>query len=344
MKLDVLGRVGLGAARARLGGHRAPLTTWLSVTNKCDASCGACGIPFRAQKELTAAQMHKLVDALAEAGCQAVVLTGGEPLVRKDLPEIVAHLAERGLWIRLETNGYRYPELADSLPGLGHVAVSMDGDEETNDALREPGAWKKAVAALDAACERRIPASTVTVLTSRNLHALEPILAFCEQRKILASFRMLHHNEDLDGGASAELRPADADLRRSLRYLVEARREMRGVATTEKTLRTLIAWNDYSVLCSTVPQEDQQCMAGRTHVFVDADGTVYPCREHVGRYRGKSVRTVSFDEAFDAVQGHGCQACAATDLCERNAVDALNLPALLGIAKNWSISRSRRVP
>jgi MoaA/NifB/PqqE/SkfB family radical SAM enzyme len=343
MKLDVLGRVGLGAARARLGGHSAPLTTWLSVTNRCDASCSHCGMPFRAQKELTTPQVHKLVDALAQAGCQAVILTGGEPLVRRDIVEIVGHLVERGLWVRLETNGYRYPDLADQLPGIGHLAVSIDGDEATNDGLREPGAYQKAVAALDAASSRGIPTSTVTVLTSRNLGALDAVLTLCEQRGILAAFRTLHHNEELDGGPSHDLRPADADLRRALRYLIEARREMRHIATTEKTLRTLVAWKDYAVPWSAVPQEDQQCMAGRTHVFIDADGTVYPCRQRVGTTPGKSVRTVSSDEAFASVKGHGCQACAATDLCERNAVDSLNVPALLGVAKNWSRTLNKRV-
>jgi radical SAM protein with 4Fe4S-binding SPASM domain len=348
MKLDVLGRVGLGAARANLGGHSAPLTTWMSITNRCDASCSHCAMPFRAQKEMTTGQVHKLIDAIADAGGQSVILTGGEPLVRPDIAELVAHLADRGLWVRIETNGYRYPELADNLRGLGHLAISIDGDEATNDSIREPGAYGRAIAALDAAVARGVRTSTVTVLTAPNIDALDAVLSLCEYRNILAYFRTLHFNEDLDGGASASLRASDADTRRALRFLIEARRQGRNVANTEKTLRTMLAWEDYSVPYLTVPQEDQYCMAGKTHIFIDSDGTMYPCRQRVGTTPARPTSSpgradaLAFADAFTAMQSHGCQACAATDLCERNAVDALNLPAILGIAKNWRRSRLAR--
>ena len=136
----VLGRIALGALRYRVTGRRAPLVVFLAVTNRCDALCGHCAIPMRAQKELTTKELVDVVDAVARRGCQALVITGGEPTVRRDLDIVLAHARARGLFVRLETNGYEYPDLATHLGPVGQLVVGLEGDEAAHDAVREPGA------------------------------------------------------------------------------------------------------------------------------------------------------------------------------------------------------------
>lgn len=333
MSLAVLGRIALGVTRYRVTGRRVPLTAYLSITNRCDALCAHCAVPMRAQKELSTPELLALVGTLADRGCQAVVITGGEPLARRDVTGVVARCAARGLHVTVESNGYRYPELADALP-IDELAVSVDGDEAAHDTLREPGSHARAEAALAEAALRGVRRATVTVLTRDNLGTLDAVLSLAERHGARARFRLLHHNEALDGGASCDLAPTDAEIRRALRWLIEARRRGRPVDTPEKTLRTLLAWDDYRRPTSPLPREDQLCAAGQTHLFVDADGSVYPCRQRVGMVAALDVRTVGFDAAFDQLRGNECQACAAAELCEKNHLDNLNVPTLLGVAYN----------
>ena len=337
MNVGALARVGLGAARYRLTGRRMPLTAFLSPTSGCDSLCRYCPMPLRPRLELETSRWLEILGELADLGTQQVVFVGGEPLRRPDIPILVAHCRTIGLWVRVETNGSRYPKLARDLDGIGHLAVSVDGDEATHDALREPGSWRRAREALDTARSRGLDRSTITVLTRENLD-VEPVIRLAEKEGHLATFRLLEPDPQLE-----DLAPAPAALRRTLRELVEARREGRPIGMTQKTLKTLIAWPDYGVPRSPLPEEDQLCVAGQTHLFIDSDGSILPCRQLAGMPGAVSVRSTSIAEAFARLPSPDCQACAVADLTEQNHIHSLNLPALMGCAENWRRERASRL-
>ena len=122
----------------------APLTdSWgreirslrVSVTDRCNFRCRYCmpaeGLPWLPKPELlTFEEIHRLVRLMAEMGVREVRLTGGEPLVRRDLPELVALLAKvPGVDdLSLTTNGVLLDRLAGPLvrAGLRRVNVSLD--------------------------------------------------------------------------------------------------------------------------------------------------------------------------------------------------------------------------
>jgi cyclic pyranopterin phosphate synthase len=107
----------------------------LSVTDRCNLRCHYC-MPedeylwLQREDLLTFEEIARLVDLCGEAGVDRVRLTGGEPLLRRNLPELVAQLASR-TWLRdlaLTTNGVRLADAATDLKraGLRRVTVSLD--------------------------------------------------------------------------------------------------------------------------------------------------------------------------------------------------------------------------
>ena len=128
---------------------QAPLTdSWgreirslrVSVTDRCNFRCRYCmpaeGLPWLAKPEvLTFEEIHRLVRLMAQMGVREVRLTGGEPLVRRDLPDLVAMLAETpGVEdLSLTTNGVLLDRLAEPLvaAGLRRVNVSLDSLSHT---------------------------------------------------------------------------------------------------------------------------------------------------------------------------------------------------------------------
>ena len=80
----------------------------------------------------------RIVDELYEMGAKWFGLSGGEPLIRKDIFEIIAHAKSLGMSVSLITNGYYVKgDILDNL--IRHevmTAVSLDGTEETNDFTR----------------------------------------------------------------------------------------------------------------------------------------------------------------------------------------------------------------
>jgi 12,18-didecarboxysiroheme deacetylase len=89
--------------------------------------------------ELSTDQGLQLIDDLAEFGSPVMLFSGGEPLVRKDLPQLAAYAVEKGMRAVISTNGTLItPETARNLKkvGLSYIGISLDGMEEVNDRFR----------------------------------------------------------------------------------------------------------------------------------------------------------------------------------------------------------------
>jgi cyclic pyranopterin phosphate synthase len=107
----------------------------ISVTDKCNFRCRYCmppeGLPWLAKDELlTFEEIVRVASVLTDCGIRSFKLTGGEPLVRRDLPELIAGLraASPEADISLTTNGYLLADRARDLrsAGLDRVSVSCD--------------------------------------------------------------------------------------------------------------------------------------------------------------------------------------------------------------------------
>ncbi len=130
---------------------KRPVVVW-NVTRSCNLKCVHCYAHARDQKfenELSTKEGKALIDDLAAFGAPVMLFSGGEPLVRKDLPELAAYAVEKGMRAVISTNGTLItPELARTLKaiGLSYVGISLDGMEEVNDRFRGvKGAYKAAL-------------------------------------------------------------------------------------------------------------------------------------------------------------------------------------------------------
>lgn len=143
--------------RARL--FREPDLTYLfwESTLRCNLRCAHCGSSCEATtplQELSTDEIKATLDTIAEDFDTSrifVSITGGEPLMRKDLFEVVAHMTRLGLDCCIVTNGVlldarRAAMLVEA--GMRTVTVSIDGMEGTHEAVRGEGTWRKALAAL----------------------------------------------------------------------------------------------------------------------------------------------------------------------------------------------------
>jgi len=134
----------------------------VSVTDKCNLRCVYCmpeeGLPWLTRQEiLTYEEIAAVVGVMARLGLRRVRLTGGEPLVRKDLPELVAMISSvPGIEdIALSTNAVLLGAFAEKLRGAGlnRVNISLDSlRPERVDALsRRPGSFSRVMEGLEAA-------------------------------------------------------------------------------------------------------------------------------------------------------------------------------------------------
>jgi 12,18-didecarboxysiroheme deacetylase len=130
---------------------KRPVVVW-NITRRCNLKCVHCYAHAKNtsfDNELSTEQGKQLIDDLADFGSPVMLFSGGEPLVRKDLPQLAAYAVEKGMRAVISTNGTLItPEMARNLKeiGLSYVGISLDGMEEINDRFRGvSGAFRSAL-------------------------------------------------------------------------------------------------------------------------------------------------------------------------------------------------------
>ena len=120
---------------------KRPVVVW-NMTRRCNLRCVHCYSQSQNKvypEELTTAEGKVLIDDLASFSCPVILFSGGEPLMRDDLSELVRHATDRGIRAVISTNGTLITDdFARTFTkiGLSYVGVSLDGLRETHDRFR----------------------------------------------------------------------------------------------------------------------------------------------------------------------------------------------------------------
>jgi radical SAM protein with 4Fe4S-binding SPASM domain len=177
---------------------RPYVVSW-NLTYRCNLACEHCyldagGTPlvrtesFADRSELGTEECFKVIDDIAAFAPECLtILTGGEPLLRRDILEIVRRAAERGLWVVVGTNGVRISEnVAQRLAEAGArgLSLSLDAlDPDRHDAFRRVrGAWQNTVDGAAILNRVGLPFIVQTTAGSHNLDELEAIADFAHER------------------------------------------------------------------------------------------------------------------------------------------------------------------
>src|SRR5215211_6812758 len=177
---------------------RPYVVSW-NLTYRCNLACEHCyldagGTPlvdadaFADRSELGTEECFRVIDEIAALAPECLtILTGGEPLLRRDILEIVRRASERGLWVVVGTNGVSITEnlarrLADA--GARGLSLSLDAlDPDRHDGLRKVrGAWQNTVEGAEILNRTGLPFIVQTTAGSHNLGELEAIADFAHDR------------------------------------------------------------------------------------------------------------------------------------------------------------------
>jgi radical SAM protein with 4Fe4S-binding SPASM domain len=168
----------------------APVVIW-NVCMHCNMRCPHCyasAVASPSPSDLTSAEGFKLLDDLAEIGVRVVIFSGGEPLLRPDLLDLLRHARGLGIAAQLSTNGVLIDEaVAQRLAqaGVAYVGVSIDGAPDFNDAYRGlEGGYESALAGLRNARDAGIKTGLRMTLTQRNRDQLPGMLEVTAQTRV----------------------------------------------------------------------------------------------------------------------------------------------------------------
>lgn len=248
--------------------RRRLFSVTLAVTNRCPYRCWHCYNAGRDQANLPLAELGKLAAALQKTGVVHVTLSGGEPLVRKDVAEIAAAFDD-STYLSLNTTGAGLqPDRARALhlAGVFALGVSLDSlSSDAHDQMRgRQGAFETALRALKVAADGGLYPYVISLATHAFLEESHfmPFIKFVAE----AGAREVHLLEpcpigNLAGRRDVVLAPDEKE--RILEYQ-----------------RLFASDEGLPVLSSFLYLESGQafgCGAGLTHLYIDGTGEVCPC-------------------------------------------------------------------
>lgn len=257
----------------------APYRMDLALTYRCNNDCAHCyNARSRRYPEMTTEQWKRILDRLWELAIPHVVFTGGEPTLRDDLPELIAHAERIGQITGLNTNGRRLSDprylqrLVDA--GLDHVQITLEShDPGVHDAMvRAKGAWKQTVAGLGNALDSPLFVMTNTTMLRENSPFLDATLDFLGEMGVptIGLNALIYSGHGLTVGTGLK--------ENELPPLLELARER-----TEKYKQRLI-WYTPTQYCHFDPMQLELgvkgCTAALYNMCVEPDGAVLPCQSY----------------------------------------------------------------
>ncbi|NIM17641.1 MAG: radical SAM protein [Candidatus Aminicenantes bacterium] len=254
--------------------RRIPLSGNLALTHRCNVRCIHCYIREEAAtrgnpgKELGTDQWKTIIDKITEAGCLYLLITGGEPLLRKDFDEIYRHARTNGLLVTVFTNGTLISEniieLFNEFPPRA-VEISLYGaTAETYETITGvKGSFEKCLNGIKRLMDFQINVRLKTILMKQNSHE------FFKIEKMVGEWGVKFR---FDAAIFPRLNGDKAPI--GLR--VPAEDAVEKEFSDENRLRE---WKDFFGRMSKLPVLDSlyQCGAGMTHFHIDPYGNLRPC-------------------------------------------------------------------
>lgn len=283
----------------------SPAIVEFELTSACTRRCKFCALTsivenyHSAYKSMETAEIFNILDKLANGGVETVFLTGGEPTLRKDLPEIVRKIYRLYMNPLISTNGENIDDiyakrLKDS--GLDTVQFSIEGPEKIHDEITQsPGGFRKSVKAAEALARKGVKVIISTVATKYNLPHIPALVD--QVKNFTFGFRIIRlmtFSQQL-----LELRPPP----KYMNYYIETIKRCKeaGVKFIGGTVTPGLTIVKKPTLRHEPYEEnvDTLCKAGKYMMTIAPDGNVSPCQILKRDFTAGNILKQSVDEIWN---------------------------------------------
>jgi len=286
----------------------APYLVALNLTERCNLACAHCYLDAKVLKEgavdeLGTEDLKRVLGEIAEVGPEAmVVLTGGEPMLRRDLPDLARHASGLGLMVVVGTNGMllrpdRIRELQEA--GVAGIGISVDSlTPQIHDEFRgKKGAWTKTMQGIDACVEAGMPFQIHFSATDETADEIDDMVDFARDAgaMVLNVFFMVctGRGEKYSGISSEKY---DLVLRRVAKAAKNEPRLMVRAKCAPHFKRIAIEMDPAWAITAAHGYDAGGCIAATRYARITPNGDVTPC-PFMENPAG-SVKTQSFAEIW----------------------------------------------
>jgi radical SAM family uncharacterized protein len=325
----------LNRAIRNLAGGKSPVIAGHKLLYRCNLECKMCPFWRREDEPLLGLPDEiRVMEALARAGVSFLGFEGGEPLLRRDVGEILREAHAR-FHTSLVTNGWLLEQrLGELAPHLDLLFVSLDGIGETHDRLRGiPRSYDRAVRGMKAS-RAEVPTIISHTVTRENLDQAERVVELAERLEVGVTVQVAYDYREADPMSP---RPKE------LRPVIERLRDLR------KSGAPLLESVEYfdAILGSWYGGRPWRCKPWLT-INVDPSGRiVLPCyvlQEYHGSLPVWDVDVRTLWNSFDWAPYEACNKCALACYLEPSLFRWTDLASIRDRVLDASVHYLRRTP
>lgn len=306
---------GLGVVKSKLG-YKIPLKITQYLTYKCNLKCGFCGRRLNKSEEMTTSEIKKSIREFRKLGTKFWSFNGGEPLLKKDIRQLIEYVKKQGMKCSIVTNSWLLPEKIKEIKNIDMVIISMDGPEEIHDKERGKGSYKRVIESLELLKKNNVRVMINTVITKYNIEYLENILNIVDKYDCEWELQPVScHRADEEKNAS-EFFPEKSEMKKAVNWIKKKKKKGFKIANS----------NEYLDQMTNPISEKPACWAGRVTFVISPDGKVLPCAEFLAESnRFKSFLVSGARKAIDQIPNmKDCRDCSFSCYMEYNiALDSL---------------------
>ncbi|MBU1726588.1 MAG: radical SAM protein [Candidatus Omnitrophica bacterium] len=295
-----------------------PEHVYFSLTNRCCLKCKMCDIaksPSKIEDELSTGEIKEIILQIKEIGVKHLIFSGGEPLLRKDLLEILEFSVSQGLkMVDIISNGVLLDDrLIQALIRikLNHITISLDGMQDIHDGIRGAGSFEKSSIGIDRInyykhkfCSFFPTVGINFTIMNKNIPDILNIVQFARKKKcnIVVFQPVLFNNSKMHEKKRNILWPIEDDLPR-------LKEVMKQLTSLKSEISDINIYTDDQILNAIPgyfegkrPGSEFKCYEAIKRIVITYDGKIWSCMGIYGDLKNNTLKDIWFSAQAKSIR------------------------------------------
>lgn len=311
---------------------------YLLLTRQCNLSCSHCirsSTPFNTEFMDYQLAIHIIRELVTISEDSVLLISGGEPTLHRNFQSIVSFASERFKKVVINTNGLRLRPLHEvGMFSAVSVQISIDGGKDEHDAIRGEGTFERTIRNINELAKSGVNVTVATTVTNSNIESIHNLDSVLEN----VAFERWNIKRVVGSGRANDADDISTDKWNEFVGCIKV------ASKNKKRLRISYMFSEESIRSAgsveaSAPSYSSNCGTGRSKLYINPNGTVYPCacmeERIVASFTKQPIREIVGVLSLQEIEPHKssvCRVCPAWQACRGGCPGAAmrTLSPLLG--------------